>query len=271
MRGFTTISESFKDNPQGLTDLMNRFLTVLSDAILRQNGTIDKFMGDAVMAFWNAPIDHPEHADAAARSAIDMISDVEALNVEMKKKVATREARGESGLVHHTINVGIGINSGSCVVGNMGSDRRFDYTALGDTVNLASRLEGQSKPYGIRIVLGSTTVELLKANFALFEIDQIRVKGKNDAERIFGLFGAEELAQTPDFVAAKALNATMLSSYRAQNWDGAFEALELLRDLDLRLGLNLDDYLFMYETRIAEFRANPPGRNWDGVYSATAK
>jgi len=271
VRGFTTISESFRNNPQGLTDLMNKFLTVLSDAVLRHNGTIDKFMGDAVMAFWNAPLDNPKHADHAARAAIDMIADVAALNADMKEKIKAREAQGETGLNHHDINVGIGINSGDCVVGNMGSDRRFDYTALGDTVNIASRLEGQSKPYGIRIVLGSKTVQSLQATFALFEIDQIRVKGKNEAERIYGLFGDQDLAKDPDFIAAKAINSTLISCYRRQDWDAAYSALELLRDLDLRLGLELDDYLFMYETRISEFRANPPGPNWDGVYTATAK
>ena len=264
VRGFTTISESYKTNPQGLTQLMNNFLGVLSDAILHHKGTIDKYMGDAVMAFWNAPTDDEEHAAASCRAALKMMADVEQLNQQRKDEAED----GEDVL---PINVGIGINTGSCVVGNMGSGNRFDYTALGDTVNLGSRLEGQSKTYGIDIVLGALTAEAVSDRFAVLELDLIRVKGKNEPERIFGLFGDEEVAQKSDFKAARALNKSMITAYRNQDWTSAFEAVGMLREVDGRLNLRLDEYLFLYETRIAEFRANPPGQYWDGVYTATSK
>ncbi|MEL6505292.1 MAG: adenylate/guanylate cyclase domain-containing protein [Pseudomonadota bacterium] len=272
VRGFTAISESFKHNPQGLTELMNRFLTTMSNAILDHGGTIDKFMGDAVMAFWNAPLDVDNHELASCRAALAMIERVDALNdaVEDEAMLALAE-NPDRQLTIHRIDIGIGINSGSCVVGNMGSENRFDYTALGDTVNVASRLEGQSKPYGVKIVLGSSTAAAVENEMATLEIDQIRVKGKDEPERIFGLFGDKEKLEQTDFIAARALNRTMLSAYRTQDWSSAFEALEMLRELDDRVQLGLSEYLFIYETRIAEFRANPPGRHWDGVYTATSK
>ena len=152
VRGFTTISESYKKNPQGLTRLMNQFLTALSKAILDRDGTIDKYMGDAIMAFWNAPVDLHDHALRACHAALEMVKKVDELNVSRLE-----ELKDNPDEPYHEIKIGIGINSGECVVGNMGSDMRFDYTALGDTVNLASRLEGQSKPYGIAVILGDNT------------------------------------------------------------------------------------------------------------------
>ena len=264
VRGFTTISESYKANPQGLTQLMNSFLGVLSDAILHHRGTIDKYMGDAVMAFWNAPLDEKDHAGDSCRAALKMMADVEQLNQQ-------RQAEAEDGEEVLPINVGIGINTGSCVVGNMGSGNRFDYTALGDTVNLGSRLEGQSKTYGVDIVLGALTAEAVSDRLAVLELDLIRVKGKNEPERVFGLFGDEEMAANTDFKAARALNKSMIAAYRNKDWASAFDAVGMLREVDGRLDLRLDEYLFLYETRIAEFRANPPGQYWDGVYTATSK
>ena len=272
VRGFTAISESYKSNPEGLTELMNQFLTVLSDAIMRHDGTIDKFMGDAVMAFWNAPLLKPDHAIASCRSALDMLKDVRELNQTLLAVHEEQKSNPDMTVTpYHEINVGIGVNTGDCVVGNMGSQNRFDYTALGDTVNIASRLEGQSKTYGIRIVLGNNTAKEVGDKMAMLELDMIRVKGRIEPERIFGLFGDEELAGNEEFIAARAMNRSMLASYRGQDWASAFSALGMLRELDDGLNLGLDDYLFIYETRIAEFRANPPGQNWDGVYTATSK
>ncbi len=171
----------------------------------------------------------------------------------------------------HMIDVGIGINTGECVVGNMGSETRFDYTALGDTVNIASRLEGQSKPYGVPIVIGENTANLVKERLAFFEIDLIRVIGKNEPIHIYALAGAAGLTESDDFIAFKALNASMLSSYRLQDWQSALDALVLIDTLNQKLALPLDDYLFIYQTRIEEFKINSPGQHWDGVYSAVTK
>ena len=141
IRGFTTISEQFKTDPEGLTALINSFLTPMTNMILERNGTIDKYMGDCIMAFWNAPLDDADHARHACASSLAMFEALEPLNAEIKAK---REAAGEP---FYPIKIGIGLNSGMCCVGNMGSDMRFDYSVLGDAVNLAARLEGQSKNY----------------------------------------------------------------------------------------------------------------------------
>lgn len=266
IRGFTTISESYKDYPEGLTQLMNRFLTVLSNPILERNGTIDKYMGDAIMAFWNAPFDFEHHVMEACLAAIEMIENVEQLNIDRAD-----ELKDSTIETFHAIKVGIGINTGTCVVGNMGSENRFDYTALGDTVNIASRLEGQSKPYGLNIVIGAQTADTVKDTLAIFEIDLIRVKGKNEPVRIYSLVGREDLAQSEAFEEFRAVNSAMIASYRAQEWDAAFEALELLEDLGEKIGVSVEEYLLIYEARITEFQSNPPGANWDGVYTAMSK
>jgi len=265
VRGFTTLSESYRDDPEGLTKLMNHFLTKLSQPILDHDGTIDKYMGDAIMAFWNAPIDQPHHRLQACKAALDMIAAVASMN-EVR-----REEFNENSEEAPPINVGIGINSGTCVVGNMGSDKRFDYTALGDTVNLASRLEGQSKPYGLPIVIGDATAEQVRDQLATFEIDLIRVKGKTEPVRIHCLAGDERFAAREEFAAFRALNKTMLAAYHNREWDTAFDALEKMEELGEKLAIPIEDYVFIYETRISEFRVNPPGRDWDGVYTATSK
>ncbi|MCX7303594.1 MAG: adenylate/guanylate cyclase domain-containing protein [Hyphomicrobiales bacterium] len=266
VRGFTTISESFKTNPQGLTRLMNRFLTALSKAILDRDGTIDKYMGDAIMAFWNAPVDLPDHAMRACRAALDMLKTVENLNAQSRQ-----DAAQNPGERVHEIKIGVGINSGQCVVGNMGSDMRFDYTALGDTVNLASRLEGQSKPYGVGVILGDTTAAVVADALAVIEIDLLRVKGKNEPERIHTLLGLEEMMGDAAFQSLKQANLSMLQHYRSQQWDAAAAALAEIGPLAERLGADLEHYVELYEARIADFRANPPDAGWDGVYVATSK
>ncbi|MGC1971890.1 MAG: adenylate/guanylate cyclase domain-containing protein, partial [Pseudolabrys sp.] len=188
VRGFTTIAETYKDNPHGLTTLMNRFLTPLTNAIMARNGTIDKYMGDSVMAFWNAPLDDPAHESDACHAALDMLERVDALNQEREREAST------SGTRFVPIKIGIGINTGRCTVGNMGSDLRFQYTVMGDSVNLASRLEGQTKAYGLPILIGSRTAAAVAEQFALLEIDSIRVKGKTEAEVIYAIVGRADVA-----------------------------------------------------------------------------
>ena len=264
VRGFTTISESYKSNPQGLTRLMNHFLTALSKAILDRDGTIDKYMGDAIMAFWNAPVDLDDHALRACYAAVDMIRRVDDLNQSRGETDDPEEPR-------HEIKIGIGINTGECVVGNMGSDMRFDYTALGDTVNLASRLEGQSKPYGVPIILGDNTAVIVAPRLATLEIDQIRVKGKLEPERIHALVGLEDMLRNDDFIALSTANRQMLDSYRGQQWQAALEALSAIAPLAERVAFDAAEYVSIYGARIREFRDNPPGADWDGVYTATSK
>ena len=195
MRGFTSISETYKNDPQGLTELMNRFLTPLTNAILDRKGTIDKYMGDAIMAFWNAPLDDKEHQINACEAALDMLEQVDALNKEREQ-----EAEDE-GRPFIPLNIGVGLNTGTCVVGNMGSDLRFDYSVFGDSVNLASRLEGQSKEYGFPIIVGSTTALAAKDRFAILELDFIMVKGKTEPEVIYAIAGREDTARSGQFPA----------------------------------------------------------------------
>ncbi len=172
VRGFTTISERLKDDPEQLTALINRLLTPLSEIVLESGGTIDKFIGDCLMAFWNAPLDDPHHASHAVGAALRMLEAMETLNAELR-----READG-NGTKPHVLRIGIGINTGDCVVGNMGSSRRFDYSVLGDSVNLASRLEGESKNYGVPLLVGEQTARLAAADFTSAELDSITVKGR---------------------------------------------------------------------------------------------
>ncbi|MCQ1769849.1 adenylate/guanylate cyclase domain-containing protein [Neorhizobium galegae] len=189
VRGFTTIAEQLKDDPQHLTMLINRLLTPLSDIVLSHGGTIDKYIGDCLMAFWNAPLDDPSHAVHAVSAALDMLESMQALNDDLQ---AEAEATGRT---YYPLAIGIGINTGECVVGNMGSTSRFDYSALGDAVNLAARLEGASKAYGVPLLLGERTARAVGETFAVFELDRIRVKGKTEEVPV-----STALRETPDAV-----------------------------------------------------------------------
>jgi adenylate cyclase len=279
VRGFTAIAEDFKDDPAALTALMNKFLTILSNAIMDNKGTIDKFMGDAVMAFWNAPLDNDDHVRSACRAALRMMADVATLNAAgaLAEPAATeterafKSVRGSKKRKQHQINVGIGINTGQCVVGNMGSDTRFDYTALGDPVNIASRLEGQSRFYGADIILGSSTAREILDEFAVLELDMVRVVGKTLPENIFALLGDETLRRDPRFQDAFERNDAMLQAYRSQDWDKAETALTELAEIFANLNLKLDDYIAIYTDRIATLRDTPPAPDWDGVFTMTMK
>ena len=173
IRGFTPISEKYKGNPEGLTKLINRFLTRMTDVIIKNGGTIDKFMGDCIMAFWNAPIANPKHKQMAIKSAIEMQTELVKLN---KRLIA-------EGLPQ--INIGIGINSGEALVGNMGSEQRFDYSVIGDAVNLASRLESSSKTLGKTLVIGEETRKTIENKFSFEYIDSITVKGKTEKIKVY--------------------------------------------------------------------------------------
>lgn len=287
VRGFTAIAEDFKDDPEALTRLMNEFLTILSNAILENNGTIDKFMGDAVMAFWNAPTANPDHLRSACRAALRMMTDIRAYNKRREatvrlKRMQRRKADARAGWRSvrtgarpdekvHKIDVGIGINTGTCVVGNMGSDTRFDYTALGDPVNVASRLEGQSRYYGVQVILGFATAREVVNELAVMELDTVKVLGKELPETIFALLGDESLFAEEAFRAACELNRQMLAAYRGHDWDQAEAMLDELQHRFKDLKLGLDKYLGIYRDRIAELRQNAPGPDWNGVFAFTQK
>jgi len=259
IRGFTGIAERF--DAAGLTAFMNRYLTPMTDVILARGGTVDKYVGDAIMAFWNAPLEDPAHAANACRAALEMLERLAALNAELAAEAA------KSGGEPIKISIGIGLNSAECCVGNMGSEQRFDYSVLGDGVNLASRLESQTKVYGVPILLGEDT-RALAPDFAALEIDLIRVMGKTAPARVFMLLGQPARAGTGEFRALADAQAEFLGRYRRQDWDGAEAALATLRD---RGKGELAALVEAYAKRVAHFRRQPPPPGWDGVYAAETK
>jgi adenylate cyclase len=215
IRGFTSRSE--KMQAQELTHFLNRFLTPMTECILAEGGTIDKYMGDAIMAFWNAPLDEPDHPARIARAALAMVDRLAALNQDWAAEAAA------AGHAHEPLAIGIGINLGMACVGNMGSDQRFDYSIIGDAVNTASRLEGLSKNYGVPIVVGEALAARL-ADFALVPLDLAKVRGKEQPVRIFTLLDGKP-AGDPAIVRLAAAHTAVLAALEDGNADAAHAAL----------------------------------------------
>jgi adenylate cyclase len=260
IRGFTTISEKF--DPHGLTEFINRFLTPMSQIILDHDGTIDKYMGDCIMAFWNAPVSVPDHARKACAAALAMHARLAELNAQWQADAKA------GGIELPEIHIGTGLNTGPVVAGLMGSMLSVAYSVLGDDVNLASRLEGQSKAYGVNIVIGPLTREQA-SDYATLELDLIKVKGKTRPVRIFTLLGDPAAASSEKFRALAKVHEEFLAAYRAQKWDDAERLLKEARGLGEPW--HLGKFYDMYSGRLAAFRAEPPGPAWDGVFTATSK
>jgi adenylate cyclase len=246
VRGFTTISEHYGKDVQGLTKIMNRYMTAMTKAILENNGTLDKYIGDAQMAFWNAPVANEQHALDAVRTSFEMMKALETFNAEIKQEGVP------------AFGMGLGINTATVVVGNMGSDQRFDYTCLGDGVNLAARLEGQSKPYGVRLVVGPQTAELVKDAYQVVELDLIAVKGKTEPARIYTIL------EKKDPAAEKAHNL-FLSYYRSGEWG---RALAMAYEMGPLWKGELQSY---YDMMMERMSGKTAPKNFDGVYRATSK
>ena len=263
VRGFTTISEHYKHDPQGLTRLMNRFLTPLTNAVIERNGTIDKYIGDAIMAFWNAPLDDASHEKDACDAALDMLARVDVLNWEREREAS------DNNIAFTPIMMGIGINSGRCTVGNMGSDLRFQYTVMGDTVNLASRIESLTRQYNLSILIGSRTAAAVREQFALLEIDSVRVKGKTEPEVIYTVLGRADVAQSAEFCSLQSHWGSLLAFYRNQDWTGALKGIEECRSACKSFGLS--GLLDTFSRRIRHLHEDPPGADWDGVFTAESK
>ena len=237
VRGFTTVSEHYGKDVQGLTKIMNRYMTAMTKAILENKGTLDKYIGDAQMAFWNAPVDNHQHAVYAVKTGLQMLDALEEFNDEVTKEGIP------------AFGMGLGINTDTVVVGNMGSDQRFDYTCLGDGVNLAARLEGQSKPYAVRVIIGPKTAEYVRDAYQVIELDLIAVKGKTEPARIFTVREKFDPA-------AEKIHNSFLEAYRSGEWSQATAMASKVVSL-----WNGD--------RMNEAKSAP--KDWDGVYRATSK
>jgi adenylate cyclase len=245
VRGFTSISEALK--PEELREYINEYLTEMSGIIRsRHRGTLDKYIGDAIMAFWGAPVDDAQHARNGVLAALDMQQERRVLN----EKFA---ARGWP-----TLNIGIGVNSGNVRVGDMGSQVRRAYTVMGDPVNVASRLEGRTKHYGVGILVGEATRHQVK-DVVFREVDRIKVKGKDEAVTIYEPLGLESGIDRKVLDELKIWNQA-LRSYRAQAWDQVEVHLLNLQRMDAKCGLYR-----MYVDKVAEKRRDPPPPDWQGV------
>ncbi len=245
VRGFTGISEALK--PEELREYINEYLTTMSGIIRsRHHGTLDKYIGDAIMAFWGAPVDDAQHARNGVLAALDMQQECRILN----EKFA---ARGWP-----TLKIGVGVNTGSVRVGDMGSQVRRAYTVMGDPVNVASRLEGRTKGYGVGVLVGETTRGQVK-DVVFREVDRIKVKGKDEAVTIYEPLGPEGEVERQVLDELKLWNQA-LRAYRAQQWDQVEVALLNLQRMSPDSGLYR-----MYAEKVAQMRRDPPPAGWDGV------
>jgi adenylate cyclase len=250
IRGFTAISEGL--SPSALVELLNEYLSEMTEVIFRNWGTLDKYIGDAIMAFWGAPFPQPDHAERACRAALDMLQ-------VLKKLQEKWLAEGRS-----QINIGIGINTGPMVVGNMGSNRRFNFTIMGDNVNLASRLEGINKEFGTRLVISEYTYQAAGKNLVVRELDLIRVQGKMRPVRIYELLALDN--EREKYIDLVERFQQGLECYRGGQWEAATEIFDkLVQDYPT------DKPSRVFLDRCQHLMGQPPEGVWDGVFTMTTK
>ncbi len=255
IRDFTKIAE--KLDPQELTHLINSILTPLTAAIHDDRGTIDKYIGDCIMAFWNAPIHDSAHARHALNAALAMRRALVLVNAKLGDEA---KAAGKNPI---EVGIGIGINTGPCSIGNMGSAQRMAYSALGDTVNLASRLESLTRSYGVHIIVGQDSAAEAP-DMALLEIDRVQVKGRAQPLAVYTLLGAVRDGAFEELAAAQA---RFLAAYRTKAWATAGGELAACR----ALAPQLDELYDLFERRISDYMREPPPPDWDGVFVAVSK
>jgi adenylate cyclase len=250
LRSFTTLSEGL--SAIELTSFLNEYLTPMTDVVLGETGTVDKYMGDAIMAFWNAPLDDPDHAVHAVRAALKMRDTLAELNLRWAKRAS------DTNDLFHKVKFGVGLNTGECCVGNLGSTRRFDYSAIGDEVNVASRLEGASKFFGVDVVASASTREAAP-EFAWVEIDRVLLKNKTRPTAVFALAGNADYAASSAFQALARLHAEILSAYREREFSAAVDKAAKAEEQapDEIKGL----YLY-YQIRFARLAASELDASW---------
>lgn len=259
MRNFTGLGETYGDDVVAFTDTMNRYMTAIAEPILRNNGCLIKFIGDASLHVHGAPIQEaqdPDHVLAAVRTGLEMLHAVELFNIEL-----TKEGKPKVGM-------GLGINTGPTLIGNIGSKDRFGYDVLGDSVSLTARLEGQTKNYGVLIIISEFTQARLDNEYFTIELDTIAVKGKSTGVTIYTVFYNPDVTVAADWIMARDMHNGMLTYYRQQKWDDAIELCqELMGEFDGRM----DDYYTLWQERIADMRTRDLPADWDGTYKATSK
>jgi adenylate cyclase len=258
IRSFSKISESL--TPQEITTFLNIFLTPMTNILQDTKATIDKYIGDAIVAFWNAPLDDEEHERNAAKAVLQMNSELTALNAKYAKQDAINWP--------HNVSMGIGLNTGICCVGNLGSEQRFSYSMIGDAANLASRIEGLTKQYRVSSLIGDSTAQALD-DFAILEADLLTVVGRETPERIWVLAGDDKDADSSEFEDLKKVHNNFLKKYRAQDWELAQSLIpELKRQASM---FEFEGYYDVMNDRINSYRENPPEEKWEGIYAATSK
>jgi adenylate cyclase len=258
VRNFTSISEQL--SAAELTRFVNELLTPLTEAILNHRGTVDKYMGDAIMAFWNAPLSDLDHADHACAAALEMAARLKTLNQQWAQQAGPERPFQE-------VRIGIGINTGECCVGNFGSSIRFDYSAMGDEVNVTSRLEGLSKIYGVTAVVGERTLAGAKQNFPVLELDMVAVKGRERPTRIYTFL--ELLGDDLERLARlEHKHQQFLKAYREQRWDEADRLLDGCREIGID---RLETYYALFASRISALRESALPTDWAGSFVMTEK
>ena len=256
LRGFTTLGESFGDDVEGLTQIMNDYMTALSIPVLANDGTLIKFIGDASLHVHGAPLDDPDHAYTAVKTAQAMIKAIEEFNIELT-------AKGKP-----PVGMGAGVNTGETLIGNIGAKSKFGYDVLGDSVSTAARLEGQTKSYGVLLIIGPNTNEIIKDRIFTLELDNIAVKGKTVGLRIYAPLLCSDAGAMAEYLLARKTHDEMLAAYRAQKFDTAIAMCEeLMGEFDGQM----DHSYELWIERCAEMKTVKLPKDWDGIHRAQTK
>ena len=256
LRGFTTLGESFGDDVEGLTQIMNDYMTTLSIPVLKNDGTLIKFIGDASLHVHGAPLDDPNHAYTAVKTAQEMIKAIEEFNKELT-------AKGKP-----PVGMGAGVNTGETLIGNIGAKSKFGYDVLGDSVSTAARLEGQTKSYGVLLIIGPNTNEIVKDRIFTLELDNIAVKGKTVGLRIYAPLLCGDAGAMVEYMLAREAHDDMLAAYRAQKFDAA---VDMCRELMGEFDGQMDHSYELWIERCVEMKKVKLPKDWDGIFRATSK
>ena len=256
LRGFTTLGESFGDDVEGLTQIMNDYMTALSIPVLKNDGTLIKFIGDASLHVHGAPLDDPRHAYTAVKTAQQMIKAIEEFNIELT-------AKGKP-----PVGMGAGVNTGETLIGNIGAKSKFGYDVLGDSVSTAARLEGQTKSYGVLLIIGPNTNEIVKDEIFTLELDNIAVKGKTVGLRIYTPLNIPDAGASAEYILAREQHDAMMSAYRAQKFD---QAIEMCKELMGEFDGQMDHSYELWIDRCKDMKNVKLPKDWDGIFRATSK